>query len=182
MKIKIIEQYGSWDSVKRAALKTQNLKPKNPPTEQWKKQMCLAEHSPIRLLAWSIQIDEIENFIQTHLARHHVGIEKFISSMRNDITGIEGVNITRETLNNMEIYVNLQALISISRKRLCNKSHIKTRQVWQEVINKVAEIHPVIKQVCQRECIYRNGFCPEIKKCGYINTELFKIDLSNYLK
>jgi hypothetical protein len=33
-----------------------------------------------------------------------------------------------------------------------------------------------------RECVYRNGLCPEMFTCGYNKTEAFKEELREYLK
>lgn len=32
-----------------------------------------------------------------------------------------------------------------------------------------------------KECVYRNGLCPEIFSCGYNKTEAFKEELKEYL-
>lgn len=181
MKIEIVEVYGSWNSVKRAALKTIGKRPVTAPTEKWIKSILLPEHSPIRLLAFSFNIDDVEAFVQTHLARHHIGVEKFISTMRNDLIGIEGAKITRDSKNNMEFYCNAQALISISRKRLCLNAHKTTVSVWKAVLAEVKKFSPTLYSVCVPECVYR-GFCPEIKKCGYSETNAFQKALIEYRK
>lgn len=181
MKVTIVEQYGDWNSVQRAALRTRNLKPVRPPTYKWKIGMLQSEHSPIRVMAFSILIEDIKSFIQTHLVRHKIGIEHFVASLRNDLSGIEGSKITRDTLNSMEIYINLQALITVSRKRLCRAAHSDTVEVWKAVLKSLKDKgHYEIVSCCVPECIYR-GFCPENKRsCEYNTTRAYTEALFTY--
>lgn len=74
---------------------------------------------------------------------------------------------------------NAQALINISRKRLCGQASSETRKAWEEVKEQVSNIDPVLSSVMVKECIYR-GFRPEFNNCGYCNTEQFKKDLEEY--
>jgi hypothetical protein len=80
-----------------------------------------------------------------------------------------------------ECEANAQALINISRKRLCGTAATETRQAWLEVKAKVQEVDPVLASVMVPECIYR-GFCPEFKSnsCGYADTEAFRQALAEY--
>jgi thymidylate synthase ThyX len=86
---------------------------------------------------------------------------------------------------------NAQALINISRKRLCTCASKETREVWQAVKDAIAEIDPIMAKHMVRECEYRN-MCPEIKGCSYYESkkikeiyERMKIseeDIANYLQ
>lgn len=180
MEVKLTETYGSWASVKRAALATRSLKPKTKlPTEEWKDKMLMAEHSPIRLMAWSVTINKMKLFAQVHLVRHHIGYEKFCGTLRDDITGIDGATITRESETSMEIYLNAQALIQISRVRLCHKAHVETIKIWEGIIAAIGTVNPEIVKFCVPNCIYR-GFCPEIKSCNFAYTPVFRGLLRRY--
>ena len=90
-------------------------------------------------------------------------------------------NFPQSALVEHECEADAQALINISRRRLCSQASPETRRAWQEVINEVAEVDPVLASVCQPECIYR-GFCPEMKSCGYAETEEYKKRLEEYRK
>jgi thymidylate synthase ThyX len=81
----------------------------------------------------------------------------------------------------MEIEANTQALINISRKRLCNQASKETRQVMEKIKNEVAKKDNFVAEVMVKECIYR-GFCPEMQSCGYDKTEQFKKELEEYRK
>lgn len=83
------------------------------------------------------------------------------------------------SLNDADFIANAQALINISRKRLCNCAHRETRSAWQSVKDKINEIDPIMAKHMVRECVYR-GFCPELNCCGFCNTEQFKKELIEY--
>ena len=80
-----------------------------------------------------------------------------------------------------ECEANAQALINISRKRLCMQAAPETRRAWTEVKNEIAKDDPVLASVMVAECIYR-GFCPEMKSCGYCNTPEYREELTRYRK
>ncbi len=74
---------------------------------------------------------------------------------------------------------NTQALINISRKRLCKKAHEETIKVWQAVKDAIKEIDPIVAKYMVRECVYR-GFCPEEKSCGKAVGKHYKEELIKY--
>lgn len=76
---------------------------------------------------------------------------------------------------------NAQALINISRKRLCNKASKETREAWEKAKEAVGKVDPVMADKMVRNCVYR-GFCPELECCGYCNTKKFQEELENYRK
>jgi thymidylate synthase ThyX len=97
--------------------------------------------------------------------RHKVGIEHFCQSQRTDIAGIERDELPQNSLVKHICYANAQAIINISRKRLCNKASKETREAWQIFLNALKEYEPEIVNACKKECDYRNGICPEFKSC-----------------
>ena len=80
---------------------------------------------------------------------------------------------------NHEVEANAQALINISRKRLCSCASPETREAWQAVKDEVAKTEPELASCMVRECIYR-GFCPEMFGCGYDKTEAFRKEVKKY--
>lgn len=124
------------------------------------------EHSPIRTRIFAIELFGIPLEVRDHLTRHKVGIEFFCRSHRDDRGGGEAANVTYETLTDMLIVANAQAIINLARKRLCGKAHYKTREVMQLIKLEMAEVD---KELCDKmvpECYYRNH-CPEKKPCGF---------------
>ena len=183
-----LEQVTSWKRVLNAARRTIGKNQLNKePSDSWKAKMLLAEHSPIRLLEYDWSWGEIRQWVTAHLVRHHEGCEKFVHTQRGDRRKIledYGVETRDElpqgALNDMDMTANAQALINISRKRLCNCASKETREAWTQVKEAIAEVDPILASKMVPECLYR-GFCPEfMNPCGYSKTERYKKDLEEY--
>lgn len=67
--------------------------------------------------------------------------------------------------------INAEAIINMSRKRLCTKASKETREIWQKVCELIEECDPDLYQYLVPQCVYRGGICPESKCCGYIASE-----------
>ena len=194
-----------WIRVVNAARRTWGRPPiDHEPKDSWKREILLAEHSPIRLLEYDFTIEDVRQWVTVHLARHHVGCEKFIHTQRQDINKeveqmtAEIVRICKEEglvregwrerdymfqgeSNDMDMTCNAQAFINISRKRLCyGCASPETRYAWQIVIDALREVDPILAEKCVPECIYR-GFCPETRRsCGFVNTLAYEEKLKEY--
>lgn len=187
-KIIRMEMVTLWKRALNAARRTIGKAPldKEPP-KSWEAKMLLAEHSPIRLLEYEWTWADIMQWVTTHLVRHHEGCEKFVHTQRGDRRAIlDEYNVSSRNelpqgaTNDMDMTANAQALISISRKRLCNCASKETREAWKQVQDAIREVDPVMADKMVPECIYR-GFCPEfMNPCGYANTEKYKQDLKRY--
>ena len=186
--IKRLEQVTSWKRVLNAARRTIGKEPLDKePSNSWKAKILLAEHSPIRLLEYDWTWGEIMQWVTAHLVRHHEGCEKFVHSQRGDRRAIlEEYNVESRNelpqgaLNDMDMSANAQALINISRKRLCSCASKETREAWKQVKEEIAKKDPVLASKMVPECLYR-GFCPEwMNSCGYSKTKKFEEDLAKY--
>ena len=102
-----------------------------------------------------------------------------MSTQRSDRTGVNRDNSPQDTPVQHECEANAQALIFISRRRLCSQASPETRAAWREVKERIAQVDPVLSSVMVPECIYR-GFCPEFHSCGYADTEEYKRALAAY--
>ena len=111
--------------------------------------------------------------------RHHIGVEKFVSTQRTDRTGIDRNKLPQDAPVRLQMNCNAQAMINISRKRLCNCASKETREIWKEVSNTLAQIDKPLADCCVPECVYR-GHCPEFKGCGYDKTEAFRKEVKKY--
>lgn len=180
MEIKIKWHEDLWQQIKDDALFTIHKKNGKYPDSNWKRKMLIAEHSPIRTGRMIIEIYDVPNFVINHLVRHNIGFTPFVSTLRSDRIAYDIIP-DRNTPNNLRFDCNFQALINISRKRLCNCASKETRDAWQEVKDKVAECEPELASCMVRECVYR-GFCPEMFSCGYYKTDEFKKELNEYRK
>lgn len=183
-----LTQVTPWKRVLNAARRTIGKEPLDKePSDSWKAKILLAEHSPIRLLEYEWTWKNIMQWVTTHLVRHHEGCEKFVHSQRGDRRAIlEEYNVDSRdklpqgALNDMDMTANAQALINISRKRLCACASRETREAWKQVKAKISEVDPILASKMVPECLYR-GFCPEwMSSCGYSKTEKFKQDLKEY--
>ena len=147
------------------------------PSESFKKTMIISEHSPFREVGFVIDISNLESWVATHIVRHHIGVEKYISTQRVDRkeSSLKRADMPQGALVNMRISLNAQALINISKERLCHCASVETQMVWRAVVRGVGSIEPMIAQACVPKCIYR-GFCPEGEKaksnCLYSNKSL----------
>lgn len=176
-----VERVTSWKRALNAARETVGKEPiDKEPSDKWIDSILYAEHSPIRLVEYDIHFEGIPNFVAGHLVRHFMGTEKFVQSNRQDRSGNDPTTINRLTPVNMSMTCNAQALINISRKRLCYCASKETREVWQEVKNQIAKIDPIMAKHMIRECTYR-GFCPELHSCGYITNAISVCERNNYL-
>lgn len=151
------------------------------PSDEWKRKMLLAEHSPIRLVQYAWIWDDIPMWVTTHFVRHHIGCEKFVRTQRTDRTGSEiprGEHPQGE-LNEMLMVANAQEIMAISRVRLCSCASMETREAWKAFLCSLKQIDPVLVSKCVPTCVYR-GFCPELKCCGYCNTREYRKTLDDY--
>ena len=182
-KVTDLTQVTTWKRALNAARRTigKNKLEKNP-SKSWEAKILLAEHSPIRLVEYDWTWQDIMQWVTTHIVRHHEGCEKFVHSQRGDRRklSVPRNELPQGELNDMDMTANAQAIINISRKRLCSCASKETKEAWKQVIDEIRKIDPVLADKCVPECIYR-GFCPEwMSSCGYSKTEKYKEDLKKY--
>ena len=180
-KIKFLKVKGTWREVADAARTTiRQEEGTKEPSSRWKKRILLAEHSPIRKLCFNWKWLDLPYWVSVHLVRHKYGIEHFVSTQRTDRTGTDRNDLPQGALVNHECEADAQAMINISRKRLCNCASPETREAWQLVKDKVAEKEPQLARCMVRECVYR-GFCPEMFGCGFVKTEAYQKERKEYI-
>jgi hypothetical protein len=180
MKVKFLGIRGSWRDVADSARTTINKEAGDKePSSSWKRRMLLCEHSPIRQLFIKCKWYELKSWVSVHFVRHKFGIEHWVRTQRTDRTGVNRDEIPQGSLVEHEFLADAQAMINISRKRLCNQASLETRQAWKEVLESISEEQPELYNACVPDCIYR-GWCYEYKSCGYHITEDFKEKLKIY--
>ncbi len=182
MKVKYLGTRGTWREVADAANTTIHKEAgENEPSSLWKRRMLLCEHSPIRQLMIKCKWYGLKSWVSVHFVRHKIGIEHWVRTQREDRTGINRNELPQGTDVEHEFIANAQAMINISRKRLCSMASIETRNAWKAVLESIKEEQPEIYAVCVPECIYR-GYCYEYKSCGYHKTKEFNKRLTEYRK
>lgn len=121
------------------------------------------EHSPIRTQTFWIELRGIETFVSVHLVRHKFGVEHFVESNRDDRGGSGKED--RYTPVNHGMFINAQALINMSLKRLCYASHGRTVATWMKLRRAMRRVDPALSDAMVPACVYRNGICPELREC-----------------
>lgn len=183
-KIKDIRVLVGWSEALRAARLTVGKEDTGKePSDIWKAKMLLAEHSPIRLVTYSWIWEDIPMWVTTHFVRHHIGCEKFVRTQRVDRTGspLPRGEHKQGELNTMMMVANAQEIMAISRVRLCRCASKETREAWKSFLSALNDIDPILVSKCVPTCVYR-GFCPELKGCGYCNTEGYRHEVEKYRK
>ena len=179
-----IKRITSWERVLNACRMTVNKKYlKKEPGDDFKKKLIRSEHSPLRMLEFDITIRDVPYWIHVELCRHHIGVEKFVTTSRPDRTksGLTRHELPQDALVSMTFAMNAQALINVSKTRLCFQAAQETMQVWCAVIEELRKVEPLLADACVPSCIYR-GHCPEITPCGYAGGLLFQRRLNEYRK
>ena len=180
MQARLVSRKGTWREVADCANVTvhRGQGTREPPSA-WKRRMLLCEHSPIRELVFDFQWIGLKYWVSVHFVRHKVGIEHFVRTQREDRTGIERDGLPQGSPVEHRISVNAQAMIQISRRRLCRGASPETREAWAAVLECIRTSEPELFSVCVPDCIYR-GRCYEMKSCGYAGTEAYARCLAEY--
>ena len=158
-----------WLKVRRRALVTVGKLP-DPDKEtsfEWQKKMLRCRHSPIRKLTFSFYIKDIPYWLSTELCRHHIGIEKYVKSQRDDRNNNE---IPREerpqgTLVNMIIDINAESLLTLMNKRLCGCATKEMQELMLLIRQEVIWNNPEFAEFLVPMCKYLNC-CNEFNSCG----------------
>ena len=180
MKIGFLKVIGNWRDVADAARTTINLEVgEGEPSSNWKRKMLLCEHSPIRKLHIAWKWTNIMYWVSVHFVRHKFGIEHWVRTQRTDRTGVQRGDLSQSTMVEHESEADAQAVINISRRRLCNQASPETRDAWKAFLLRLAEKEPELTSVCVPDCIYR-GWCYEYRSCGFHKTEQYKEMLEKY--
>ena len=201
MKVNVIQET-PWSRALNAARRTIGKPPLNKePSDNRRKMVIMAEHSPIKLVEYLISFKDLRQWVGVHLLRHEHMLpfihsqrvdrredidsltEKVMSIIEEDVKSDESFN-KRDYLfqgepNDQDFVVNAQTLINISRKRLCHCASKETREAWVAVKAAIKEFDPIMASFMVPNCIYR-GRCPEMNTCGYYKTDKFKKELDEY--
>ena len=155
------------------------------PSDKFMDNIYFSEHSPIRDRMFVVEIKGVKSWVATHFVRHSIGVTPYVSSQRDDRhdNPISRDNMPQSALVNMDLTLNAQAMINVSRKRLCHMASNETREVWKEVIKQLSKIDKQLAKNCVPNCIYRGGICPEGKEgCKFNQSKKFKEMLRKYLE
>lgn len=181
MRIDNFKHEDNWQDIKDSTMNTIGKNTGKYPDSEWKRKLLLSEHSPIRRMKFYWRWLDLRYWVSVHFTRHKFGVDHFVATQRTDRTGVNRDELPQGALVNHGCEANAQALINISRKRLCHCASIETTQAWRAVKEEIAKVEPELASCMVKECVYR-GFCPEMFCCGYVKTESFKRELDEYRK
>lgn len=160
IKTQIEKVKGNWKEVLNDCRFTANKKELDKePSVNFKKEILIAEHTPIRdiIIKWAWL--NIPHWTTVHWVRHRW--EKYVATQRSDRTSIDRNKLPQDHPTNMKGEANTQHLIDTSRKRLCFQASDETRLLAESL---KVEIHEVVDEYIANclvpNCIYRGG-CPE---------------------
>lgn len=174
---------GAWRRALNLARRTVGKKALDKdPSNGWRHKILLQEHSPIRAVEYIIHFEDIRQWVTVHLVRHWLGFIPFVHSQRQDrrVLNCERDELPQGSLNDMDVLINAQSLINVSRKRLCSTASPETRHAWTLVKEEMKKLDPEMARAMVPECVYR-GFCPYFDKCcGYCKSEDYQKQLADY--
>ena len=168
MKVEVLEYPTDvdWLRAKQRALVTIGKKAINPPDYEWKVKMLRCRHSPIRKLPFAFYISDMPYWLHTELVRHHIGIEKYVKSQRDDRNDNEVPRGKKpqDTPVNMIIDLNAESLITIMNKRLCGAAAKEMQKLMLMIRKEVIKTNPEFAQFLVPMCLYHNR-CDEFASC-----------------
>ena len=166
MKTKFEAIHDDWTLIKNACRTTVNKKfTDKEPSNDFKKSLLIAEHSPIRLFEVFWSWDKIKYWVSTEWSRHK--FEKFISTQRNDRQKKYDRNEAPQgSLVDYNGFANMQSLIDVWRKRLCFQATPDARSLAEDFKVELHKTHAEEANVLVPNCVYRGG-CPEMCPCGW---------------
>lgn len=164
MNTEILKIKGDWQEVVDDCRSTVGKPPLGrEPSETFKKNILIAEHSPIRDITVKWKWPGIKSWVATHWVRHKW--ECFVRSQRSDRTGVDRDKLPQDAPVDFTGEANAQALIDTMRKRLCYQASPETRAYAEDLKAKLRDVQPEMSDVLVPNCVYRCG-CPEMQSCG----------------
>ena len=168
-KVSLIEypEDKDWQAVLKRALVTIGKESERIPDLTWKLKMIECRHSPLRRLRFAFLFENLPYYISVHFVRHHVGIEKYVRSQRNDRQNeYDRKKAPQDAPVNMIMDFNGESLLEFFNKRLCTCAAEETREVVQQMKKLVEICCPEFEDYIEPMCFRNGGVCYEFKQCG----------------
>mgnify|MGYP007080848156 CR=1 FL=1 len=168
MKTTIKEFNVNWLAIKNACRQTVSMNDSRlEPSSEWKRKLLLCRHSPLRLgnILW--KSEDVLFYVMGHIVRHNVGCTPFVSTSREDRTGISREERRQTDLVDMQMVANIEALLNISERRLCFCADKNTIAYWQSVLDAIKEYDSDIFWACVPQCIRCGGCIEPFSDCKF---------------
>lgn len=184
MKIrKLTVSKDGWEEARDSALVTIHSKNTGKAaTYEWKMNLIRSEHSPLRENVLRVVIDDVPRWVADQFVRHNIGFQPYMGTWRPD----RGAPVPREEqrmtdLTVLKMTMNFQAVINVSKERLCIGCVSKeTREIWETILEELFNDEPELVFHCVPSCVYRFG-CKEFKPCGHFKKFLQSVDESFHI-
>lgn len=135
-------------------------------TDKWKYKILKADHSPIRTLMFTIEM-QIPYYVSVHFVRHKHGVEHYVQSQRNDRqSNYDREKAPQDEMVSHTMDINASALIHMAGMRLCGQAYYTTQLAMCEVVREVLKTNPEFEPFLVPKCIQRGGYCNEFESCG----------------
>lgn len=165
METKILKIKGDWQEVVDDCRLTVEKPPLGKePSEKFKRDILIAEHSPIRNISVRFKWEHIKYCIAMHWKTHHW--ESKVNTQREDRTSVRRDQRAQTDPVNFVGEPNAQHLIDTWRKRLCKQADPETRMYAMDFKKELQKYEPEISDVLVPNCVYRCG-CPELSSCTF---------------
>lgn len=163
-KTKILKIKGDWQEVVDDCRATVDKPPLGKePSEKFKRDILIAEHSPIRNISIRFLWENIPYCIAMHWKTHTW--QSKVNTQRGDRTGVDRGERKQTDPVNFIGEMNCQNEIDTMRKRLCFMADAETRALAEDHKRALKAYEPELADVLVPNCVYRCG-CPEIDGCG----------------
>ncbi len=156
-----------WERCKMLALNTIGKKYTGAEvSEEWKRKMLKAKHSPIRTLMFTIKV-EMPYFVSVHFVRHKFGIEHYVTSQRNDRQSNYDRELAPQSMMVTHVMdVNAEQIMFMAKRRLCNMADKTTRYTMAKICKEVENVNPEFKGLFKPMCEHLHE-CLEFNPCGH---------------
>ena len=125
------------------------------------------------------RIDVIAEQIDENMSEDKVdGIIDALNEMETEVKAFP-TRFDRYAPTDLMCLINAEAIINMSRKRLCAKASKETREIWQKVCELIEECDPDLYPHLVKPCVLYQR-CREVKCCGYIHTEQYRKEVEEY--
>lgn len=172
----------NWLDIKNACRQTVSMgDSKLEPTSEWKRKLLICRHSPLRIGSVLWKSEDVPFYVMGHIVRHNVGCTPFVSTSREDRTGIPRNERKQTDFINMQMTANIEALINISERRLCTCADPTTRKYWEAVLEAIKEYDEDIYFACVPQCVRCGGCVEPFSECNYYNSIFKDISLEDQI-
>ena len=163
-----------WLLAKQCTLVTVGKETEVAPTEEFKRKLLKARHSPIRELRFVFRLTDLPYWVSVHLCRH-IHAQPYVKTQRNDRqTQYDRNSAPQNSPVSMMWSMNAEELITIANKRLCNLASPETREVVRMICDQVIDMCPEFKDELVPMCVRNGGLCHEIFSCRLNREDLTK--------